>query len=254
MNALGKLGGIVLAAGAGSRTGYLADILPKFLVPVAGRPLLWHALSALAALGVADVTIVARQRPELIHRYLDRGNVRGLGLGALRVKSLTRPTRTPVESLLNAVPNAPRDFAVTYGDCFTQTTDLWQMRALFERIRPRVAELVVRDRDLSSIRRACEVIPGADHKIAAIREKPRKPRSRLRGCGLYIFRGDTFPALVREAKNCTKLESLTDLVATAAHDGAAAFFQTRGRNINVNTIADLQAAWTIAESPGPMPL
>ena len=248
------LHGIVLAAGIGSRMGYLGNLLPKFLLPVAGKPLIWYALSALASIGTTDVTIVVRQKAPLIHRYLAAADVAALGLGDVRVKTLTRPTRNPVESLLKAVSGIPRDLAVTEGDSFTYANDLAAMRQLFKRLRPRVLSLAVEDPDPDSIRRACEVVPGPRHLVAAIHEKPRRPRSRLRGCGLYLFRGSAFRSLVREARTRAPIQCLPDLVATATRDGTAAYFQTRGRNINVNTLADLKAAWAVVEDVDQMPL
>lgn len=52
---------IVLAAGAASRFGS-----PKLLAPLVGRPLLQHALDALAAAGVADVVVVLGDEHEAI--------------------------------------------------------------------------------------------------------------------------------------------------------------------------------------------
>jgi choline kinase len=50
---------IILAAGSGTRLGSLTGNTPKCLLPINGRPLLDHQLTALAAVGITDVTVVA---------------------------------------------------------------------------------------------------------------------------------------------------------------------------------------------------
>jgi NDP-sugar pyrophosphorylase family protein len=234
--------------------GYLGKLLPKFLLPVAGKPLIWYALSALSSVGVTRVTIVVRQKAQLVRGYLEEANVEELDLGEIRVRSLDRPTRNPVETLLRVVPVNPPNLAVTEGDSFTHASDLTGMRELFDRLEPRVLQLTVEDMEKESIRRACEVVPDLGHLIRAIHEKPRNPRSHLRGCGLYLFQGHTFHSLVRKTKSRTNLVCLPDLVATAVLDKSAAFFETRGRNINVNTLADLKEAWSVVENVEHMPL
>jgi NDP-sugar pyrophosphorylase family protein len=240
-----ELHGVVLAAGVGSRLGYLGELLPKFLLPVAGKPLIWYALSALGSVGTTDVTIVVRRHGPLLKRYLEKADLGQLGIGEVRVRILRTPTRNPVETLLKDVPARPPDLAVTEGDSFTLASDLPSMGRRFHSFRPRVLSLVVQEPNREAIRRACEVIPGRNYRVTAIHEKPRRPRTRLRGCGIYLFRGDTFHGLVRETLARGRLECLPDLVATAAQDQTAMYFQTRGRNINVNTLSDLKAAWNV---------
>ena len=95
----------------------LTDVLPKTLLPVAGRPFAWHQMQRLAAQGIDDVVYcIAHQgeqirqywatqpRPVRLLRYVDEGaDLRGTG-GALR---LALDERVLDES-----------FFVLYGDSF----------------------------------------------------------------------------------------------------------------------------------------
>lgn len=50
---------LILAAGLGSRLAPLTDRLPKSLVPVNGKPILFQQLEALHANGVTDITVIS---------------------------------------------------------------------------------------------------------------------------------------------------------------------------------------------------
>ncbi len=108
---------VILAGGLGTRMRPFTDVLPKTLLPVAGRPFAWHQMQWLAAQGIDDVVYCIGHRGEQIRqywaterapvrslRYVDEGtDLRGTG-GALR---LALDERVLEES-----------FFVLYGDSF----------------------------------------------------------------------------------------------------------------------------------------
>ena len=62
---------IIFAAGLGTRLKPLTDRLPKALVPVGGRPLLWHVIKKLQAAGVDEFVINVHHFADLISDYLE---------------------------------------------------------------------------------------------------------------------------------------------------------------------------------------
>lgn len=60
---------LLLAAGRGSRLAPLTDDRPKCLVPLLGRPLLEHQLTALAEAGIPEVAAVGGYRRECLAPY-----------------------------------------------------------------------------------------------------------------------------------------------------------------------------------------
>ena len=62
--------GMVLAAGLGTRMGALSETVPKPLVPVAGKPLIAHALERLALAGVAEIVVNTHHLAAQIECYL----------------------------------------------------------------------------------------------------------------------------------------------------------------------------------------
>jgi NDP-sugar pyrophosphorylase family protein len=70
---------MVFAAGLGTRLRPLTDSMPKALVPVGGKPLLWHVLRRLEASGYGDIVVNVHHFGEQIIDYL-RGNEEFKGL------------------------------------------------------------------------------------------------------------------------------------------------------------------------------
>ena len=62
--------GMVLAAGLGTRMGALSDTVPKPLVPVAGKPLIAHALESLEQAGVAEIVVNTHHLAAQIEAFL----------------------------------------------------------------------------------------------------------------------------------------------------------------------------------------
>lgn len=62
----------ILAAGKGTRLRPYTDSVPKPLVPVAGRPIIDHALDKLAATGVSQVTVNTHYLAPLLRAHLER--------------------------------------------------------------------------------------------------------------------------------------------------------------------------------------
>lgn len=54
---------MIFAAGLGTRLKPITDTLPKALVPVAGKPLLYHVVSKLKEAGISDFVINVHHLP-----------------------------------------------------------------------------------------------------------------------------------------------------------------------------------------------
>jgi NDP-sugar pyrophosphorylase family protein len=65
---------MILAAGYGSRLRPLTSYLPKPLVPVLNRPLLWYLLGSLRRAGVHEIAINLHYRGDQIRRWLGNGS------------------------------------------------------------------------------------------------------------------------------------------------------------------------------------
>jgi mannose-1-phosphate guanylyltransferase len=71
---LSAMKAIVLAAGYGTRLVPLSNYLPKPLIPVLGKPLLWHILSRLKACGIMEAGVNMHHHADMVQEFLRTQN------------------------------------------------------------------------------------------------------------------------------------------------------------------------------------
>lgn len=184
---------MILAAGRGERMRPLTDQLPKPLLPVAGRPLIEHHITALVAVGLRELVINISYRAEQIREALGDGS----RLGAAIRYSLEQPSALETGGGIHrALPLlGPGPFAVINGDVWTD----YDFAGLSKRT-DGLAHLVLVDNP--------EHHPAGDFHLAAGKVLASgEPRLTFSGIGVYrpeLFAGcqpGAFPLapLLREA-------------------------------------------------------
>lgn len=83
---------LVFAAGLGTRLKPITDTLPKALVNVGGRPLLWHVIRKLQAAGISDITVNVHHFADKVIEYLDSNPIPGLTVHISDERDLLRET------------------------------------------------------------------------------------------------------------------------------------------------------------------
>ena len=179
---------VVLAAGEGSRMWPLAETRPKHLLPIAGKPILGHILTALSQNGVSDVAIVVGFQEEAIRRAMGTGKDYGV-----RLKYIQQPKWTGTASALRTAYKAVgrERFIAVYGDLMITSV---AVRALIDKARdcPRVMGVVkMPDASLYG------VIELHGDRATSIVEKPRRMRGKPEwiNAGMYVLDGDVFQAI-----------------------------------------------------------
>jgi bifunctional UDP-N-acetylglucosamine pyrophosphorylase / glucosamine-1-phosphate N-acetyltransferase len=207
---------IVLAAGAGTR---MRSSLPKVLHPLAGRPLLWHALSAVGELSPAETIAVVGSGREQVGDYLRAAHpdVR------IVVQAEQRGTGHAVASALQgrAVPSGT--VLVSYGDVPLLTPDT--LRALVSAHTASHAAVTVLTAEVDDPAGYGRIVRTADGGFAAIVEHRDATAEQLAvseiNSGVYAFDGETLAGLLPRLSpsNAAGEQYLTDVVGLAKQDG-----------------------------------
>jgi N-acetyl-alpha-D-muramate 1-phosphate uridylyltransferase len=104
--------GMVLAAGLGMRMRPITDRIPKPLVPVAGKPLIDHAIDRLAEAGAKRVVVNLHYKAEMVARHLEARRTPSIALS--REQDLLETGG----GVFNALPLLDDIFYVVNSDVF----------------------------------------------------------------------------------------------------------------------------------------
>ncbi len=248
---------VILAGGFGTRLAEETGAVPKPMIEIGGRPLLWHIMSHYAHYGHNEFFIALGYRGEVVKRYfLDYYNVNGdltVGLadGRVRVKNnesvnwvvhlvdtgLTTNTGGRVARLQSWLADEP--FMLTYGDGVSDVNldDLLG----YHRARGLLATV-------TAVRPPSRFggLTFDGDRVAEFDEKPQIGEGWING-GFFVFEPAVFEHLEGDA---TSLE--THLLAHLAEAGQLAGYRHRGFWQCMDTLRDrrlLEQLWDEGDPP-----
>ena len=113
-----------------------------------------------------------------------------------------------------------RPFMLFLGDIFFETDDLVRMVDLFRKEKAECVLAVKEEPDPAAIRRNFVVMTDTGDRVTRVIEKPRHPRTNLKGCGLYLFDLAFFDAIRRTPRTALRDEyEITDSIQIFVDDG-----------------------------------
>jgi bifunctional UDP-N-acetylglucosamine pyrophosphorylase / glucosamine-1-phosphate N-acetyltransferase len=207
---------VVLAAGEGTR---MNSVLPKVLHPIAGRPLLGHALAAAAGLDPRHLLVVIGHGREQVAAYLAEADPAATPV----VQNEQLGTGHAVRTALNTVGDLDGTVVVTYADVPLLTTEtLAELVAAHHAGNCSATVLTTRPADPAGLGR---IVRAADGSLAAIVEdRDAGPDQRAMpevNSGIYVFDAkQLIAALARLSRsNSQGEEYLTDVIGILRADG-----------------------------------
>ena len=229
---------VILAAGKGTRMGEITDAIPKPMVQVGGRPLLWHLLRALRGAGVTDAALVIGYKGDAIRDYFGAGHDAGVRLSYFtqEVQDGTGKAAEPAAAFLEGGP-----FFLTYGDIVTEREVYEGMVEEFART-PTDLLMAVRTVPDPSRWGAVTVESG---RVVRVVEKPAPGTSESNkvNAGIFIAAPSLFRYTARLALSPRGEYELTDAVRLMIEDGCAVrAFEIDSYWRDVGTPEDLAAA------------
>ena len=155
----------ILCGGRGTRLQEKTHAIPKPLVEIGGRPIVWHVIQIYAAQGFRDFVLLTGYKRELIEqfaaaeRWPEGVEVRCVDTG------LDTPTGGRIHAVLDRLGDAP--FFATYGDGVADI-DLAALSAGHAAAGATVTMTVVRPELPFGV-----ALLGADDRVSGFHEKPR---------------------------------------------------------------------------------
>jgi len=174
---------IILAGGKGTRLRPLTYEIPKPLVPIKGKPVLFHILEELKRNGVERVIIAAGYKAESIMKALGNGDNFGINID-YSIENRPLGTGGAVKKACELVDEFP--VLVVNGDNLFHMNlpsffEFHNSLRLSSNILATIALTTVEDTS------GYGVVELEGHKIKKFYEKPeKKPRSKLINAGIYI--------------------------------------------------------------------
>ncbi len=179
---------VVLAAGRGTRLQPVTSDTSKCMLPLLGRPILWHILDTIHRAGITHVQIVVGYKKEKIIDYFGDGLEIGLNI------SYTEQEKRDGTARAIALASFDEDFLVLNGDTLVDFEDI-------ERIvksHSGDATLGVRRVEDPQQYGVVEVEGG---RVKSIVEKPKEFVSDLANAGIYAFSPEIFGAIEKTEKS-----------------------------------------------------
>jgi NDP-sugar pyrophosphorylase family protein len=208
--------GVILSAGKGSRIDPFNTQYPKPLLPVGNVPILGHHLNRLKAVGIHDVKIVVGHLMDHIINHFGRGDEFGV--------SIQYVEQTQTLGIAHAVSKVEHHVSgpilLCLGDIFYLTSGLDRMVRRFRQGDVAAVIAVMEDHDRVSLSKNFSVETDLSGYVSRVVEKPRHPRTHLKGCGIYLFGPEVFDAIHKTPRTALRDEyEITTTLQIMIDDG-----------------------------------
>jgi mannose-1-phosphate guanylyltransferase len=183
----------LLAAGLGTRLQPITNTLPKCLVPVAGKPMLFYWFNLFRKYGVTDVLINLNHFPELVKDYV-QNNIFDINVTLINEESLLGSFGTLLRN--QKFVEKEENFFIFYADTLTNV-NLIDMLDMHVKSFKLFTIGLFRTKNPTS----CGIVTLDDSgSVVDFEEKPITPKSDLANAGIYIMNTKLFDKIQDDYK------------------------------------------------------
>ena len=176
---------IVLSAGLGTRLRPYTLTLPKVMMPVKDKPILFYHIQNLKEYGITDIGINLHYFPKKITEYFGDGSKFGVNIKYSREKEL-QGTSGAIDGFRDWI--GMDDFLVVYGDNYSHFN--YQEIIDFSDKEPK-AEAIICLYEMDDLKGKGLVTMNKNGLITEFVEKPKNPEkynTKLTNAGVYYFK------------------------------------------------------------------
>jgi len=205
---------VILAAGKGIRLWPLTATRSKHMIPVAGRPVIEHVVSAVKSSGIRKLVLVTGHREELIRNHMGDGEKWGIKIQYVHQSDISG-TGSAVSLTREHVGND--DFLTVYGDVAVSPAAIRRVLSTYRKMnhKPTVGLVPVSRPESYGMARTSGKL------LTEIVEKPQPSASPsdLANTGIYVLKPSIFDYLEATARSERGELELTDAVSALARAG-----------------------------------
>lgn len=205
---------VVLAAGKGVRLWPLTESRSKHMIPVAGRPVIEHVVSAIRSSGIHTLVLVAGYEDELIKKHLGDGTKWGVKIDYVRQSDISG-TASAVSVAREEVQD--QDFLVVYGDVVVDSSAVRRVLDTYKKkgCTPTVGLVPVSRSESYGMAKT------SGEWLVEIVEKPdlSASPSNLANTGIYALNPEIFDYLKETPRSGRGEFEITDAISSLAKSG-----------------------------------
>jgi len=228
---------VILCGGQGTRIRELTDLIPKPMVDIGGKPIVWHIMNSYARFGITDFVLALGYKGEIIKNYfinyqsLSQDLTVNLKTGNVKTHKASSQdwNVTLVDTGEHAMTGSrikqlqpyigEESFCVTYGDGLSNVNIEEELN--FHNNHNRIATLV----GVNPPSRFGELVIGEDNNVSEFIEKAETSGTQgfING-GFYIFNKEVFDYIDKDESCILEQDPLENLVK----DGQLQIFKHNG--------------------------
>jgi NDP-sugar pyrophosphorylase family protein len=211
-----SLWGVILAAGIGRRIQPLSLEYPKPLLPVCNKPIIHHQIDYMMGIGIMRFVIVVYHLRAKLIDYFERFTSLDAEIHFVEQSEplgIAHAVGT-VEGLVDG------PFLLFLGDVFIVPRELDAMLKLKEQHGAAAVLATKTEANRDYIRRNYAVVADERGRVGRVVEKPSRPTTDRKGCGIYLFEEEVFDAVRRTPRTALRDEyEITSAIQILIDDG-----------------------------------
>jgi len=228
---------LILAGGFGTRLSEETDLIPKPLVKIGGKPILWHIMKLYSAFGFNDFVVLLGYKGHMIEDYfLNQSDFSNWNITFLDT-GLNTDTGGRIKRAEKIINNKP--FLLTYGDGLANI-DLNKLISFHESHDGLATMTSVQ---LASRFGILEI--GDEERVTQFKEKPKENEAWING-GFFICEPDVLNYIKNDSTTFEK-----DPLATLTEDGKLFTYRHKGFWKCMDTLRDKRELDELAKSDSP---
>jgi NDP-sugar pyrophosphorylase family protein len=213
---LAGISGVILSAGKGSRIDPFNAHFPKPLLPIGNKPIMEHHLDLFKSIGIRRVHVVVGHLMDRIINQFGRGSELGMDIQYVEQQQILGIAHAVgrIESRVEG------PFLLCLGDIFFLTKNFEKLVQRYERGDVAAVLAVKEEESVESVKRNFTVETDKKGYVTRVVEKPRAPRTLIKGCGIYLFGPEIFDAIRRTPRTALRDEyEITSSIQLLIEDG-----------------------------------